>query len=1135
MKAYLRRLFLLVTLGVLTGSCSHQIDSPKPTGSAAQPDLVCNAATASGEPTIVDISGTNFTPMPSKVLESSKSAALILPKIELAQAKDLQGADNTSGHVVLADDPSNPSASLVHWYSEAKMAFDVRPQDNLPTGVFTIKVTNPDGKSATEIPLGLAVLPPPVVSELKPPAICDDQADQQVEIVGTNFLKLGDTYPSVKVGDKTYTPSAAGGCTPVVGNFSEADVELCTSLTITIKQGDFTVDSATKVPVVVTNPPPADCASSGTIELLIQPPPTVDSVAPSTVCEGGSTITIHGKNFEAGALVSLICGSNAPVQAVSADVAADGSTITAVFGPTAVPGDECQVVVDNPDGCEDRPLPHATVTVVSGPILFYVDPSVVYNGINTRVTLFVTSISRPLQDDAVTITPAGATTPVTVLQHFDVPNHPNRLQVLVPMNQAPGMYDVHLNDATGCSTTLSNGLQVGNATSITLGSVKPSFGWAQTDTAITIYRTGGTALARTPRAFLNPTTGQATDTAVEIQSVSFVDDSTLTGVVPTGTPVGLYDLIVVNPTGEVGLLSNAFTEVANAPPVIDNATPASIAASSGEQVVLSGSNFAAGATVTLECVNASGQPVAAPAVTNQAPVCNGSACTDAITIDGSTLTAGDVCVVTLKNSDGSYDEYSAIGVTTPSLNLNNPTAGTSMNVGRRAVSAASGKATPAARFVYALGGDSGQATGALDTTEFASVDLFGKMGSWTLQNQTLAAPRTLAGAATVGRYIYLVGGDNGSGPSATAERALILSPREAPVIQDVDLDLGTVGLLEGEWHYRVSAIFADTDTDNPGGESLPSDEFSLKLPNIQNKKIAVTLVWTAPVDSLGNDLPNVAGYRIYRTPAAGDPGTDAVLLATVNDPTKLTFTDDGSATAGTDKPLPLGSTGHWLSLPSMATPRSGLAVAAGFDPADATKFYVYALLGKTNASTATGSYEYLPVTVAPNGRQTAGSAWATGTQASGEARWQAGAWVATSVVDSSIPSGTTYIYLGGGLLADDSAATRVDVGLVATGGELGTFNDLPKDFSSNRAGYGVFAGNGQLFVFGGGPTPKSDATSAEITTAPALANNSWNNQGLQMTHPRYLLGSSVQSAFIFLVGGRTDSEQATTSTDMVIW
>jgi large repetitive protein len=1131
-------LISMLLLAVLIGGCSHEIESPQPSGSRAEPDLVCNAAPVGRDYSNFVLHGDGFTPMPTKTLEGDDSAVLVLPTIELNQKLDIAGVPNETSHLAFGGSPDQAFASRVHWYSEQKMSVDVLPDDQVPTGVYSITVRNPDGKADVTLDKGLAVLPPPMISELRPPAICDDQSDQTIEIVGENFLKLGDVLPSVTVGENTYTPTSASDCTQVVGNFAEPSVELCKSLTIVIPQGDFVVDEATSFPVVVTNPPPADCASSSEVSLLIQPPPRVDEVIPSTVCEGGSTVTIHGANFQDGATVELICPGVDSLTAISADASDDGSILTAIFGTGATVGDSCEIVVTNPDGCEDRPLPHQIVTVVSGPILFFVDPPVVYNGVSTRITLFATTITPPLADDAVTIVPAGETAPVTILEHQAVPNHPNRLQALVPEGLDPGTYDVRLADDSGCNSTLPNGLIVTDALTVTIASVKPSFGWTERDTAITIFRDpGGAAFQATPRVFLNPASPQPDDIAVEVVSVAWVDDNTATGVVPAGTPVNEYDLILVNPDGTVGVLAAGFTEVQDAPPVITSATPASIVAATDQNVVLGGTNFDAGATASLTCVASDGSPVAAPPVTNTAPTCDANQrCTMDMTIDGSGLSAGDVCVVTVTNPDGSYGEFSAIGVTTPSLNLNDPAVGTDMNVGRRAVSSAAGKATPAARFVYALGGDDGQASGALDSTEFAPVDLFGKMGAWTMQGATLHAPRTLAGAATVGRYTYLVGGDDGNGPVATAERALILSPRETPDIADVDLALGDVGLDPGEWHYRVSAVMDAADTDNPGGETLASDPFSLKLPDISGKRISVTLVWSAPLDALGDPLLGVAGYRIYRTPAADSPPGSEVLIGTVDDPATLTFQDDGSAVPGTETPLPLGSTGKWLALADMATARSGLAVATGFDPADPAVFYVYAMLGKTNATTATGSYEYLSVAIADNGRQLVSSSWQAGAQSSPEPRWLAGAWTADNVVSSLISTPDTFIYLGGGRLGDDTAANRVEAGKIVAGGDLGAFDDAPRDFSSNVAGYGVTAANGQLFVFGGGPNPINGAKSAELVAPPpALANNSWNNEGLQMTEARFLLGSSVQSAFIFLVGGQTANEAATRSTELVVW
>jgi large repetitive protein len=1139
---------VVAALGVaLLAGCSHEIQSPTPTGSAASPDLVCADKPVSAPFSSVTVNGTGMTPMPSKTLGDKRE--LILPKITLKVEQPIGGTGMAAQTFDIVDKPDQPELSRVRWSSEELMSFDIKPEDKIPTGLMTITVTNPDGKSAATIEKGLAVLPAPVISALVPPAICDDQADQKIVVTGTNFLVFDDKVPSVTVGEPpmehTYVPTIdAADCTLLAGNFIEKNVALCTSMTITIAKGDFVVTESTKVKVVVTNPAPADCASSDTIELTIEPPPVVVSVVPATVCEGGSQLTVNGLNFQQGATVTLDCAGTM-VAASANDVAKDGKTIGATFGPGAVPGTSCDVIVANPDGCQDRPLPHKKVNVTTGPILFFVDPPVVFNGINTRITLFATTIQAPLPANAVTIVPSGMSTPITKLEITTVANHPNRLQAIVPIGQTPGTYDITLKDDSGCFATLPKALIVTKDLTVTIASVNPPFGYTAEDTAVTLFRDkmaaapADKAFVERPRVFLNPTNPQPTDVAVEIESVSIVDGDTATGVVPKGTPVHDYDVVLVNPDGSVGLLANGYAETANAPPIVTGATPSSIAASTGQVVILAGQHFDPADVIELICEDAAGMPVVTtPTLTSVAPVCAASSCTQSIAIDGSTLAAGDVCVVRVTNPDGTYGDFSAIGVTTPSLNLNSPKPGTMMNVGRRALSAASGNATPAARFVYALGGDDGTSAGALDSTEFASVDLFGKMGPWTQQKTRIGSKRTLAGSATVGRYVYLVGGDDGTGPTDTAERALILSPRETPVVQDVDLALDKIGLDAGEWHYRVSAVFAANDTDNPGGESLPSDAFSIKIPTFPGKKITVTLVWSAPVDSLGAPLAGVAGYRIYRSAMAdAAPGTE-VLVQTVNDPAKLTFADDGSVVPGVETPLPTGSTGAWLALPKLGAKRSGLAVAAGDDPITPGKFYVYALLGKSDAATASTSYDYLPVTIAPNGRQTVAAAWTAGAQQSATGRWQLGAWTATSAVSNKITAPDTFIFLGAGELANNTTTGKVEAGKISAGGDLGALDDTPKDFTSTSAGYGVCAANGQLFVFGGaGGSPSSGAKSAQIIApAPTLANNSWNSEGLTMTQSRYLMGSSVQSAFIFLLGGQTNEPAAASkTTELVIW
>jgi hypothetical protein len=255
------------------------------------------------------------------------------------------------------------------------------------------------------------------------------------------------------------------------------------------------------------------------------------------------------------------------------------------------------------------------------------------------------------------------------------------------------------------------------------------------------------------------------------------------------------------------------------------------------------------------------------------------------------------------------------------------------------------------------------------------------------------------------------------------------------------------------------------------------------------------------------------------------------------------FIDDGSATLIAEQtPLPQGSTSRWQALPNLNTAREGARGVAAADPVDPSTWYVYSLLGR-NGTTGLTTYEYLPVTLLDNGRQTVASTWTTGAEESAVGRWQFGAWAIDGVDSSFVTAPTTYVYLGGGLRGDGSTRDdRVEAGVVNAGGELGAFEDDPtaqddvKDFNSTRAGYGTAGAADRLFVFGGSDTSvRSNAFAAGfINPAPDLANNSWNNEGLSMISPRYLLGSSIQSAFIFLIAGDTGTG-VTTSTETVVW
>lgn len=130
------------------------------------------------------------------------------------------------------------------------------------------------------------------------------------------------------------------------------------------------------------------------------------------------------------------------------------------------------------------------------------------------------------------------------------------------------------------------------------------------------------------------------------------------------------------------------------------------------------------------------------------------------------------------------------------------------------------------------------------------------------------------------------------------------------------------------------------------------------------------------------------------------------------------------------------------------------------------------------------------------------------------------------------------MFAGGGQTAAGAGQTNVEAALVAAGGQLGVWNDAGvQNFGVSASGYGVCAANGQLFTFGGqNGGPSRGAKSAVLAAPPTLAAGAWNDEGLSMTRGRYLLGSAVQSAFIFLLGGQTDEPSAASrTTELVIW
>jgi hypothetical protein len=866
------------------------------------------------------------------------------------------------------------------------------------------------------------------------------------------------------------------------------------------------------------------------------PPPTIASIAPTRLCVEGGTVTITGTDFQEGAGVRLTSG--ATIVELEATFVSETS-LTVDTGAQA--SGTYDVTVVNPDD-QEVTLPGA-LTIFDDPIVFFVDPPVMWNGLTVQSTIYASGIIGDVQ--SVEIAPTGSTTRQALADFVQDAEHPNRIQVSVPSGLAAGGYDVYVTDEV-CEAVLVDGFEVVAETALELAAIDPPFGWTGADTAVTITADTTTApgFAATPRVYFSPSGGGVAQPG---RAVAFQDDETISAIVPRGLAAGSYDVIVINPDATVGVLTEGFLVTADPPPSIEEATPGQIDSDTVTAITLNGSGFSAGAEVTLFCVDSGGVALPDAVITPSAVAVEG----DELTFDSPTLDAGTVCVVRVTNAatDDTYGDFSAISVTNPASNLepfqtsdSAPDLIQPMTTGRVGLGLVAGRVSATQRYLFAIGGADADGD-ALDTVESTQVDLFGRMLGWQVQAQgdsprPLTTPRAELGAVRIGQYLYVAGGTDGTAALDSIERARILDPLQVPALDDVEITLDeTSGLEAGSWVYRIAAV---TD---PDGESLPSEPINITIPALEDaaQHIQVTVSWT--------EVPGATAYRVYRTRAPGEGSGDVAFLAEVTD--GLAFTDDGSATPATDArpPLAIGALGEWHVVGTMLQGRNGAAVAAASGDDD-TEWFLY-VAGGHDGTNVLDTYEYVSVTIDPaDGSQDVGDTVDVGAKAIGDARWHLAAWT----VDDSIlteAGDDSYVYFGVGQnAAGDALVNATVVGRVDSTGELISTDDIDLDAlpTSAFSGVAAVAASGFLYELGGWDfvlipqAPTRGGATAEICRIglggcsegpPSLRN--WNALGEgSIVQARYLSAAAIESAFIFVAGGTSDGTNALVSVERTI-
>ncbi|MFW6368956.1 MAG: hypothetical protein ACOC0J_00035, partial [Myxococcota bacterium] len=984
-----------------------------------------------------------------------------------------------------------------------------------------------------------------------------------------------------------------GYCDPVPG---VEGARSCTRISAVV-QADTLVEGDSYA-VTLTNPAPADCVSTDAVELEVVPPPDLDpdSIEPTTVCMGGAVFTVQGTNLQ-GIDAYLQSDAGDTEWAANVDVSDDGTQATLFF--TALPPGQYGLHVTGAGGCGDA-TEGLAITVETGPTIFFVDPPVVYNGVAMRVSIYITRLSEAPTE--VAIIPSGSTGDADEILLTDVSwsaDRPNLVQATIPYPDtgpiAAGDYDVIVRGVVGCDAFMEQALLVVEDTTIALDdpAMVPEFGEAGESVAVNIRAlpederaADQVGFEATPRVYVS---SGASAMAEPLRAVAHESDTLVTAVVP-GLAEGSYDLIVVNPDGSVGFAAEAFRATSIAPPVIEEVYPTQVENNADEDMTIVGENLffddtAAdlGLTVTAVCRDEQGVVTETdmPIVTGESDSTTWSLLT--ATLPAASLAHGSVCVVRVDNTTNStFDEWSALTVTNPASKLPEFRLTSDLVEARRAPAMAVGRATREARFAYAIGGDAGTFATAKSTVEASSVGRFGDLGTFRVLQTGLVGQdglettRTLASAHRDGRFLYLLGGMT-AGEQVVPDilRSLVLDPLppSVPDIFEVDIDFVAEltkpdpddpvqgdGLGMGAWTYMVSAVMADTDPENPGGETLPSEARTLYLPDVPGG-MKVILTWHTV---LGPEGDHAQAYNVYRTPLADAPMSDMHLIAVVPGSSAAThsYTDDepdplaGTGADAAKVPLELGALGTWHHVGDLAIPRAAFGFAEAPDPSPADPAapgnYWYAIGGMSMADDGAGNMVLVTETDTYDYGHFDPGAASVGTfsteATSLDSRREHGVWTANSENTEFITDPTeTWVYVGlghHGAFNAPSNRPRVHYAKVLADGRLGqpgAGGDSPGTFvlannaSSSRGGMATLIAANGLYIMGGlsGGSATNTASFARILSGSLdLQTTISQSAANDLLVPRYLPGTARRGSFLYLVGGSDVNGDALSSTEM---
>jgi hypothetical protein len=473
------------------------------------------------------------------------------------------------------------------------------------------------------------------------------------------------------------------------------------------------------------------------------PVPTVTSISPSVgPTAGGTSVTITGTNFAAGAAVTF--GSNAATNVV----VESGTQITATTPAGSAGAVTVTVTVNGQAGSLTNGF-----TYVVPPTVTSVSPNTGTTAGGTSVTITGTNFAS-----GATVTfGSNAATNVVVVSG-------TQITATTPAGSA-GAVTVTVTNPGVPSGSLASGFTY--VVVPTVGSVSPNSGTTAGGTAVTITGTNFASGATV-------TFGSNAATNVVV-----VSGTQITATTPAGSAGAVTVTVTVN--GQAGSLTNGFTYVV--PPTVTSVSPNSGTTAGGTSVTITGTNFAAGATVTLGTNAATNVVVVSGTqITATTPAGSSGAVTVTVTNPGvpsGSLASGFTYVVVPTVSSVSPNNGPIAGGTAVTITGTNFAAGATVTIGGTAatnvvvVSSTQITATTpahaagAATITVTVNGQAGSLVNGFTYNTAVAIS-FGQVAAATPQSSTATVPVTFPGAQTAGDLNIVVVGWNDTTSTVTS-------------------------------------------------------------------------------------------------------------------------------------------------------------------------------------------------------------------------------------------------------------------------------------------------------------------------------------------------------------------------------